>query len=284
MKINRGVKQGGPLSPFLFSIYIDELSGRLDKDEAGIIVGNMKINNILYADDLILICNNVFEMNRMLEITENYGKEYEIKFNPNKTNYIIFFDKQLSNQKEFIIDIQPVFQGEVVKRVEAIKYLGVWLDEQINFKIQLKKRKRLFTYSYQQMKKCGIMCDLISTEIKLCYYKTYIRPCLYYGLDNLNINETQIKSLQILESTLIKGMFLINKMRRSTPLLRAYNINIVKENKNRTKVLFSDRLLQFNSTKNLIIELDKNDKQIYDDKKSLFYDLTKITEKKDLNF
>ncbi|CAF0948158.1 unnamed protein product, partial [Brachionus calyciflorus] len=122
-------------------IILNELSCRLDKDEAGIIVGNMKINNILHADDIILICNNVFEMNKMLEITENYGKKYEIKFNPNKTNYIIFFDKQLSNQKEFIIDIQPVFQGEVVKRVEAIKYLGVWLDEQINFKNQLKKER-----------------------------------------------------------------------------------------------------------------------------------------------
>ncbi|CAF1104733.1 unnamed protein product, partial [Brachionus calyciflorus] len=95
MKITRGVKQGGRLSPFLFSIYIDELSGRLDKNEAGFIVGNIKINSILYADDLILICNNILEMNRMLEITENYGKEYEIKFNPNKTN-----------------DIHAVFQSE----------------------------------------------------------------------------------------------------------------------------------------------------------------------------
>ncbi|CAF0747706.1 unnamed protein product [Brachionus calyciflorus] len=36
IKITRGVKKGGPLSPLLFSIYIDELSEILDFDDAGI--------------------------------------------------------------------------------------------------------------------------------------------------------------------------------------------------------------------------------------------------------
>ncbi|RNA17696.1 RNA-directed DNA polymerase from mobile element jockey-like, partial [Brachionus plicatilis] len=36
IKTTRGVKQGGPLSPFLFSIYIDELGKKLDEDNSGI--------------------------------------------------------------------------------------------------------------------------------------------------------------------------------------------------------------------------------------------------------
>ncbi|CAF0747720.1 unnamed protein product [Brachionus calyciflorus] len=143
-------------------------------------------------------------MKRLLKITERYGEEYEIKFNPKKTNYIIFFNKLFENETDDNSILK--FQDEEIKRVESIKYLGIWLDDKLNCKIQLKKRKKLFIYSYQQMKKCGIMCDLVNTDIKLCYYKTYIRPSLYYGLDNLNVNDTQIKSLQTLESSLIKGV------------------------------------------------------------------------------
>ncbi|CAF1143775.1 unnamed protein product, partial [Brachionus calyciflorus] len=90
--ITRGVKQGGPLSPFLFSVYIEELGTTLDESEIGITIGNFTINNILYADDIILIANDEFELNILLKITEEYGLKYEINFNQNKTNFMILFE------------------------------------------------------------------------------------------------------------------------------------------------------------------------------------------------
>ncbi|CAF0871413.1 unnamed protein product [Brachionus calyciflorus] len=78
IKTSRDVKQGGPLSPLLFSIYIDELGNRLDKGVSRVKIGNIKINKKLYADDLLLITNNIDEMNRLLNITEEYGREFEI--------------------------------------------------------------------------------------------------------------------------------------------------------------------------------------------------------------
>ncbi|CAF0807483.1 unnamed protein product [Brachionus calyciflorus] len=53
-RVNLGVKQRGPLSPLLFAIYIEQLSALLDTDPGGIIIGEIKINNILYAYDLLL--------------------------------------------------------------------------------------------------------------------------------------------------------------------------------------------------------------------------------------
>ena len=49
-----GCKQGGPASPRLFALYIDDL----EEAEVGIKVGNVKMECILYADDVLLLAND----------------------------------------------------------------------------------------------------------------------------------------------------------------------------------------------------------------------------------
>ena len=53
--VTNGVRQGGILSPYLFSLYVDDLSKELNCLRVGCVMGNMIINHILYADDIVLI-------------------------------------------------------------------------------------------------------------------------------------------------------------------------------------------------------------------------------------
>ena len=57
----------------------------------GIKIGNQLINIILYADEVILLANNTEELLKLCELSLNYGMDFEIRFNPNKTNIIEFF-------------------------------------------------------------------------------------------------------------------------------------------------------------------------------------------------
>ena len=50
--VTNGVRQGGVLSPYLFAVYLDELSTQLGSARVGCTVGNMVVNHLMFADDM----------------------------------------------------------------------------------------------------------------------------------------------------------------------------------------------------------------------------------------
>jgi len=50
--VTDGVRQGGVLSPYLFPVYLDELSIQLGSARVGCTVENMVVNHLMFADDI----------------------------------------------------------------------------------------------------------------------------------------------------------------------------------------------------------------------------------------
>ena len=90
--IANGVKQGGVLSPILFSIYMDNLIKRLKDSNIGCKIGNNYVGVFCYADDLTLISPTLTGLKCMLSICENYADEYKILFNASKVNCYILLN------------------------------------------------------------------------------------------------------------------------------------------------------------------------------------------------
>ena len=65
--VTSGVRQGDPLSPTLFSLYINELAKEIKNMKLGIKVGNEICNILLYADDMVLVANNENDLQLMLD-------------------------------------------------------------------------------------------------------------------------------------------------------------------------------------------------------------------------
>ena len=60
--LTAGVRQGGVLSPLLFSTYIDILLSELQKSNIGCYINSKCFNSFLYADDLLLLSNSVTDL------------------------------------------------------------------------------------------------------------------------------------------------------------------------------------------------------------------------------
>ena len=55
-----GVRQGGVLSPYLFSAYMDELICKLRASGFGLHIGNIFVGCIMYADDIMLLSSSCY--------------------------------------------------------------------------------------------------------------------------------------------------------------------------------------------------------------------------------
>jgi len=68
-----GARQGGILSPYLFSDYVDDLIDLLRRSGYGIYIGNVFIAGILYADDIVLASCTCNGLQKLINVCFNSG-------------------------------------------------------------------------------------------------------------------------------------------------------------------------------------------------------------------
>ena len=78
----KGVRQGCPLSPILFNIYLNDLLTEVDKDKTNFVqLGDKQyITCLAYADDILILSESAIGLQRSLDILDrfcNYFSEKE---------------------------------------------------------------------------------------------------------------------------------------------------------------------------------------------------------------
>jgi hypothetical protein len=102
---SRGIRQGDPISPYLFIICAEALSALiLRAEQRGAISGvpssprALKISHLFFADDSILFCkSNAVEWRRLMKILGIYENASGQKLNVNKT--FVFFNRNTSMER-----------------------------------------------------------------------------------------------------------------------------------------------------------------------------------------
>ena len=86
-----GVKQGCPLSPDLFGLYIDEVSHYIERfGGSGARLASITIQILLYADDIVLISDSPEELQRHLNALKLFCMDKGLSINMDKTKVMVF--------------------------------------------------------------------------------------------------------------------------------------------------------------------------------------------------
>ena len=112
---SNGVKQGGVLSPILFSVYIDELLTELKKSGYGCMIGHVYCGAFGYADDVSLVAPSLHALSKMCDICLQYAHDYDLQFNPAKCQLVKYGKKD---------NIPFYFNGTLVDYSQKAVHLG----------------------------------------------------------------------------------------------------------------------------------------------------------------
>ena len=183
--LQNGVKQGGVLSPILFTMYIDNLLIKLKQSGYGCHVDNVFMGALSYADDITLLSPSLHGLNRMLEICAKFADNFDITFNSKKTLCIKFGESL--NGKEC-----AKLNNKIIKWVDHIKHLGNFLDSTLSDKLDTRSKISAFIGYVNKVKanfghlQMYVLCKL---------FKIYC--CSFYGSQMWKINSLYFKNVCI---------------------------------------------------------------------------------------
>ena len=119
--ISNGVKQGGCLSPTLFSIYLNGLIQDLRLSNIGCRYGNQYMGVYCYADDISLLSPSITGLREMLKICELYAEKHDIIFNAGESQLLSFNSRSMREKYEISIKMR---NGQAIPCVNSCVHLG----------------------------------------------------------------------------------------------------------------------------------------------------------------
>jgi len=126
--VTNGVRQGGVLSSYLFAVYLDDISTELNNIKPGYYIGEVLLNNLMFADDLCVFCPSVRGLQRILDVCQAYAESHGIIVNCSKTVCMTLKAKCAKSTVTPLLTLAC----QTVKPVNHYKYLGVLLDNELS--------------------------------------------------------------------------------------------------------------------------------------------------------
>ena len=124
--IHAGVRQGGVLSPDLYSLYVDDLILILKSSGAGCHYIRTFAAALFYADDMAVLSPSLKGLQKLLDLCSSYCEEWDIRLNASKTKNLFFGSKNAPSHHVQLNNVDIPWESKW-------KYLGINLKSGQNF-------------------------------------------------------------------------------------------------------------------------------------------------------
>ena len=186
--VTSGVPQGSVLGPQLFSLYIESLL-KLLSDKC-----NFHI--YAYADDLKILSNNNDEVQKGLDLLQNWALDWDLLVQPNKSEHISFNKNYITTELKI--------NNKIIPCKTNVRDLGIILTPDLKWSTQIQKvTSKSVRLIYTLLR--SFQSQDPSFYVNL--YKTHIRPIIEYNSTIWNpYLITEIKQLEKIQKRFTKRL------------------------------------------------------------------------------
>ena len=173
----KGVRQGCPLSPLLFNLYVNDIFKMID-DKTAVPINlnnNDPINLLMYADDLIMIARSEEELQSNMTMLNDYCTNWNLEINIKKTKTMVFNRGNKLCKTTIHVNKAPI------ECVKEYKYLGITISaKHCGFShtikdLRTKANRAIFALNNK------IKLSQLPTKLAIKVFNTQINPIVLYG-------------------------------------------------------------------------------------------------------
>jgi hypothetical protein len=153
-------------SPSLFNLYVNALLEALGKTHIGCHIDTVCLNNLSYADDMVLLSASACGLQKLLGICEGYAFQHGLKYNEGKTKYLVFEPTGYR-----ITKVPPIsLNGNPLERVSTFKYLGHVVTSDLKDNMDIERERRALSVRANMIARKFARC---TREVKLTLFRAY---------------------------------------------------------------------------------------------------------------
>jgi Reverse transcriptase (RNA-dependent DNA polymerase) len=178
-----GVKQGCPLSPTLFGLYIDGLQHHVASTcpLAGPVLDSapgVRLSLLIYADDTAILANSAAELQQLLTCVDSWCGVHGMTISTVKSEATVFNCRQPAQ------NVNVSLNGKRLPVCKVFKYLGVWFHhlKGAAYNVQKAATRGKFAIACLHRK----LYDLeVGNNVKLALklYDSLVMPAMLYGCE-----------------------------------------------------------------------------------------------------
>ncbi|GJS17053.1 ataxia telangiectasia mutated family protein [Tanacetum coccineum] len=183
--------RGSAISPYLFSLILDEISRGIQEDVPWCMI---------FADDIVLIAESAKGLNSRLEKWRKALEDKGLRISRDKTEYLKcdFGRYEVVHQ-----EVETRIGDRILQPKESFRYLGLVFHRSGRVDDDVAHRIRAGWVKWRAAS--GVLCDRrIPLKLKGKFYRVAIRPTMLYGSECWPITKAQENRVEVAELRMLR--------------------------------------------------------------------------------
>lgn len=201
-KINKGVRQGDPLSPKLFAATLESVFKKLQWESFGISINGVKLNNLRFADDLVIFAEDAQTLGLMLQQLADESGKVGLTMSTTKTKIM----SNANREKIYVNQLEIEYVNEYV-------YLGQIISPNDQNNKEVDRRVCNTWKRFWALKEVMKNRDIPMTA-KTKLHDTCILPCMIYGCQTWALTKRNMEKLETCQHGIERSILHIKRKDR----------------------------------------------------------------------